>query len=551
MSLRKQPLGPVPENTARVAKAAFRKGNSYIKIADELGTIYDFSDFVKLFSSKGQLAKHPVRLVLVTVLQFAEGLSDRQAADAVRARIDWKYLLHLDLDDPGFDFSILSEFRGRLLEHSSGKMLLDKVLEALREQGLVKSRGKQRTDSMHVLAAIRVLNRLELVHETMRVALDSLATVAPDWLTQVIPAEWYQRYARQVFSFHLPKTQKGRLELAFSIGADGFQLLEAISSASEITWLNEIPAVVKLRKVWEQQFTPPPGPLRFLEADEQPRCAERISSPHDEDARFSQKRGIEWTGYKVHITETCDEGLPRIITNVQTTFATLPDSGMLPIIHRSLARKKLLPADHLADTGYVNTESLVSSRRSYKIRVIGPPLEDSSWQAQTGGFDKSYFQIDWRKKYAKCPAGKTSKRWTVQSTGETKVSFNPYDCYRCKFREVCVRGLTPAGHPKARHLNLQPRTEHEALLAAREWVKKDDFKQLYNQRAGIEGTLSQAVRKCGLRTTRYTGLKKTTLEHLLIAVAMNLTKTAEWLLGTPLAKTRESRLARLRPAQAA
>src|ERR1700691_967975 len=233
MSLRKQPLGPIPENTARVARAALRKDNNYIKIANELGTIYDFTDFVELFSTRGQLAEHPVRLALVTVLQFAEGLSDRQAADAVRARIDWKYLLHLDLNDPGFDFSVLSEFRTRLLQHSSSGMLLDKLLDVLKEQGLVKSRGKQRTDSMHVLAAIRILNRLELVHETMRVALDSVATVATDWLAEVAPAEWYQRYARQLFSFHLPKTEKGRQELALNIGADGFRLLEAISSASD------------------------------------------------------------------------------------------------------------------------------------------------------------------------------------------------------------------------------------------------------------------------------------------------------------------------------
>jgi len=551
MSLRKQPLGPIPESTTRVARGAFRKGNLYIRVADELGSIYDFTDFVELFGSRGQSAEHPVRLALVTILQFAEGLSDREAAEAVRARIDWKYLLHLDLDDPGFDFSILSEFRGRLLLHSSGNMLFDKLIEALRERGLVKSRGKQRSDSMHVLAAIRVLNRLELVHETMRAALESLATVAPEWLANIAPSEWFKRYERQLFSFHAPKTEKGRTDLACTIGSDGFVLLEAVDTAKDKAWLREIPALLILRKVWEQQFSPPPGPPRFLDQNEQPLCAERITSPHDEQARYSQKKGIEWTGYKVHFTETCDDGLPRIITNVETAFATKPDSGMLRVIHRSLAAKRLLPADHLVDTGYVNTESLVSSQRDYQVRVVGPPLEDSSWQAKEGGFDKSYFQINWKKRQVKCPAGRISNSWTVQKSRETKVSFRPSDCYRCRYREVCVRGMTAAGHPKARHLTLQPRVEHETLLAARQRLKDESFKKLYNQRAGIEGTLSQAVRQCGMRTARYIGLKKTALEHLLIALALNFTKAGEWFLGTPLSKTRKSRLARLQTLSAA
>ena len=115
-------------------------------------------------------------------MQFRENLADRQAAEAVRARIDWKYLLGLELTDPGFDFSVLSEFRDRLLAGNAEELLFDKLLERCRTMGLVKARGQQRTDSTHVLAAIRVINRLELVAETLRAALNELATVAPDWL---------------------------------------------------------------------------------------------------------------------------------------------------------------------------------------------------------------------------------------------------------------------------------------------------------------------------------------------------------------------------------
>src|SRR6185436_1434224 len=172
----------VPKETARVAKTIFPKGNSYMQLYDAFGSIYADEDFADLFSHTGQPAEAPVRVALVTILQFAEGLSDRQAADAVRTRIDWKYLLCLKLDDKGFHHSLLSEFRTRLLTGNVEQRLLDKLLEICRAQHLVKERGQQRTDSTHVLGAIRAMNRLECVGETLRHALNVLAVTAPDWL---------------------------------------------------------------------------------------------------------------------------------------------------------------------------------------------------------------------------------------------------------------------------------------------------------------------------------------------------------------------------------
>ena len=135
MSLHPTSLGPVPEDTARVARAAFPKGNLCLRLRDELGTIYDDVLFADLFSSTGQPAEAPWRLALVCVLQYLEDLSDRQAAEAVRARIDWKYLLGLDLTDPGFDFSVLTEFRARLLAHEAGQRLFERLIHRLSEGG--------------------------------------------------------------------------------------------------------------------------------------------------------------------------------------------------------------------------------------------------------------------------------------------------------------------------------------------------------------------------------------------------------------------------------
>src|SRR5688500_10599193 len=188
MSLHPQAIPPVPEETRRVAQAAFPHGNLYMRLRDELGAIYDDQLFAPLFPPRGQPAASPWRLAFATVMQFAEGLSDRQAADAVRSRIDWKYALSLELTDPGFDHTVLSEFRTRLVAGQAELLLLDTFLARVRERGLLKVRGRQRTDSTHVLAAIRVLNRLELVGETLRHALNSLAVVAPAWLQAQAPA---------------------------------------------------------------------------------------------------------------------------------------------------------------------------------------------------------------------------------------------------------------------------------------------------------------------------------------------------------------------------
>src|SRR5215472_9233951 len=166
MSLKSLPLPPVPEETARVARAVFPRGNALMQLRDTLGTIYTDEQFADLFPSHGQPAEAPWRLALVTMFQFMEHLTDRQAADAVRSRLDWKYALSLELTDPGFDHTVLSEFRSRLLAGKAEQRLLDLVLEQARTRGWLTGRGQQRTDSTQVLAAVRALTRLEGVGET-------------------------------------------------------------------------------------------------------------------------------------------------------------------------------------------------------------------------------------------------------------------------------------------------------------------------------------------------------------------------------------------------
>src|SRR4051794_24525994 len=228
MSLKPRPIGPIPELTAYVARAAFPDGNPYVSLRDALGTFYHDERFAALFPDRGKPAETPWRLALVTVLQYAEGLADRQAAEAVRSRIDWKYALGLELTDPGFDSSVLCEFRARLVAGGAERLLLEAMLRTCKAHGLVKARSKQRTDSTHVLAAIRTLNRLELMGETLRAALNSLATVAPQWLRSWAPPAWFDRYAARIEESRLPKGEEARSAHGEAVGDDGFRLLEAV-----------------------------------------------------------------------------------------------------------------------------------------------------------------------------------------------------------------------------------------------------------------------------------------------------------------------------------
>src|SRR5919108_3696699 len=229
MSLRPEPLPPIPDVTVAAVCAAFPKGNLYVDLRAEFGTLYTDQLFTDLYPPEGRPVEvAPWRLALVVVMQYMEGLTDRQAADAVRRCMDWKYALCLDLHDPGFDFTLLHDFRQRLLTHTAAQRLLDTFLSTCKARGWIKARGTQRTDSTHVFAAIRNLHRLECVLEAMHYALNQLSEANPTWVQQHVPLEWYARYGLRSDQTRLPKDTSKREALARQIGGDGYQLLDAV-----------------------------------------------------------------------------------------------------------------------------------------------------------------------------------------------------------------------------------------------------------------------------------------------------------------------------------
>lgn len=546
MSLQPQSIGAVPEETVRVARGTFPEGNLVMRLRDELDGVYTDADFQDLFPSRGQPAACPWRLAVVTVLQFLEGLTDRQAAEAVRSRLDWKYTLGLELTDRGCHFSVLNGFRTRLLEGRSEHRLLHRLLDRLQQRGLLKARGRVRTDSTHVLAAVRTLNRLELVGETMRCALNRLAVIAPEWLRVRLAPAWIERYRVRVENYRLPKADAEREALAAAIGADGVSLLQAALGPQAPPAVRTEPAVEVLRQVWVQQYYAPDdtGTVRWRTAKDVPPPERWSHSPYDVEARYSLKRGRPWVGYKTHLTETCDDDTPHVITHVETTPATVQDDAITNAIHDHLAKAGRLPAEHLVDAGYTTADHLVTSRDTHGIDLVGPVAAPTGWQARAGtGFDLSQFSIDWDTQTVTCPRGKQSRSWDERVNPKGKagqrqiqVRFHHGDCQVCPCRVACTRRQR---EPRA--LSFLPQAEYEALQAARERQLTPEFQERYALRAGVESTLGQAVRVGNLRRSRYLGLARTHFQQIIIAVAVNVIRLIAWLSEVPRASTRTSR----------
>ncbi|MFF7632597.1 transposase [Kitasatospora sp. NPDC008050] len=444
---------------------------------------------------------------------------------------------------------VLSEFRDRLVAADAGRRMLDGILVAAREKGLLKTAGRARTDSTHVLSAARELCRLELVAETLRAALNALAQAAPDWLVGVAEPDWFRHYATRAEDSRFPKARAKRDEVGLRIGRDGMRLLQAVFAPDAPREVPALPQVEVLRQVWVQQFHLIEGEVARRDPKDRPPGAMRLVTPHDVEARGSVKRDTFWDGYKVHLTETCEEGVPNLITNVATTLATVPDDRMAAVVHAAPATRDCLPGEHWVDSGYATAAQIVAARADHGLALHGPVLGNTSAQAgSTNGYGQDAFTIDWDRKQVTCPGGHASMTWndrlSQQGLPVIRVRFSATDCRPCPARDERIN--SPAA-PR-RELRLRRHDEHHALREARTEQQTDEWKNRYKIRAGVEGTISQGVHRCDLRRSRYKGLAKTSLQHQLTGAAINLARIDAHLTDTPRARTRTSHFAALRPA---
>jgi len=501
-----------------------------MRVRDALGPLFADEDFAAgrlagMFPKRGQPGLSPALLAMVTVLQFLHHLSDREAVAAVADRISWKYALGLELDEPGFDASVLSEFRDRLAAPGRADGLLEIVLDRLKTAGLIRAGQAVRTDSTHVIAAVRQLNRVEHCGESLRAALEEIAGIWPDWIVPLLDPGWHHRYGRKVETSRLLGRGPGKTtmaKLAAIIGADGAGLLARIDNDPAAGWMNDLPQVVHLRLMWDQQYAPGPGGgLRFREPAELPPSACRPQSPYDIDARWSTKNhgDITWTGSKAHLTETCDDDLPKLVIDAHTTAATDPDVTATIPIGDKLEHRGLTPATHLIDAGYPSAANLAAAT-TRGTTVITPLPQVGSRSSHAKVFTPSQFTIDWNTWVATCPNGTHSISARPEKRGLVNFTFSQTHCGPCSIRTQCTLAKPPTG----RRLNIHPQHLHTAQAAARTAETHQDWQQRYAKRAGIEGTISQAVRGPDLRHARYRGLTKTHVQNIACAIAINITR---------------------------
>ncbi|WP_143687105.1 transposase [Streptomyces sp. TLI_171] len=457
------------------------------------------------------------------------------------------------MDDPGFDFSVLSEFRDRMAEDDRADRLLAVMVERLAEAGLVKRRGRQRTDSTHVLAAVRRLDRIELVGETLRAALEELAAADEEWVSVLVTDEWARRYGRPVRYDRLPRETKEREQYALTVGEDGMRLFRALLAVDTPARLRRLPQVEVLRQVWVQQYWLDEhdalrwrGPKQTRDRQSRRHTARRttsagaaaegrpdpatarvpwssveIVSPHDPQARFSHKPGkAEWVGYKDHQTETCDDGLPNVIVHVATTPAPEQDIDALEKIHTDLATRGLAPAEHLVDGGYVTPATIHRARTEHGIDLVGPVRLAPTSRAHPG-FNKEDFSPNWQDRTLTCPNGATSPPWKpTLSDGQERMSvlFPRATCRACDDRLKCTGNVDGKG----RHILLLPQPLQEIQNQVRRDQQTRPWRERYALRAGCEATVSETVRAHGLRHCRYRGKVKTHVQHVLTAAGTNI-----------------------------
>jgi hypothetical protein len=346
-----------------------------------------------------------------------------------------------------------------------------------------------------------------LVVETVRVTLNAIEAVAAEWLKQNVPASWAERYAQPAHGERLVKErgEKGRAAanaLAQQIGQDGVWLLGRIDAADTPTLIRDLPQVKTLRTVWAQQFQIDEGAtVIFKEKLEDVSGLEQIQTPHDPEVRYSEKRGHDWEGYKVHVTETVNEEQPRLITDVQTTLACAADSDQVEPIQTALAERDLAPDQQIGDAGYITGATIRDSQEERGIELVGPARPDTSAQARSGGVALDQFEIDAEKKVARCPAGHVSVGWSEgqDQSGETvyHIEFDAEACAGCPLHEQCIKNKRNKGR------KLQVKASHRYVAQRRKDQGTPEFKAVYKQRAGIEASLSEMVRAhvCARRAT--------------------------------------------------
>ena len=521
MSMKTHFPAEIPEETRRIVEPLLGEDSVYRLVGQEAEQMVGDEEFEAMYAEEGRPGVNAVVLAFITIFQFLEKLPDRAAATMAVMRLDWKYALRQGLSWEGFNYADLCNFRKRLLKHGQASVAFEQVLAYLRERGYVKGGGKQRTDSTHIIGAVMRLSRLEVVWESLRVALSALVSTDAPWTLRWLPDSFVQTYSVRRSDFRLSQTE---IDQAFrQSGQDGYWLLSQVEQVGSPA-LKVLPEIVQLRRVWAEQFSRaadgsaclrPPG-----EAG-----GDVLNNPHDPEVRYGDKGSHQWVGYKLQVTESTDPASgAHFITDVAVTSTVEQDNEQLDAIQQRLAARHLLPGQQYVDQGYMSGDNLA---RSLKQGVDLRGIVREGNVTKSPQFRLSQFDIDIEQRTAHCPAGKQSVKWAkakpdVKNLIAYQVSFGR-QCRTCPFFGPGLCTDKPGG----RHLSVS--RHHVRLQARRKEAETPAFRQEMHIRAGIEGSISEMVRAHGARRARYRGKAKNQLQAFFTATAANLKRLARLL----------------------
>lgn len=500
MSLQERWQDEIPAATAHLGEILLDEDNPYRLVGEEASDFFQYADYETMYAPDGRGAVCPIVLSMVTIFQFLENLPDRAAADMAVLRIDWKYALHQELDWMGFHHTDLCYFRKRLIEHQEEQMVFGKVLDWVKSHGMLRKHGKQRTDSTHVLGAVERMSRLELVWETLRLALREAQREARGWYHETIPGAFHEAYHERQSDWRLTKDEvRAAMQTA---GEDGYWLLDRMDTTAPAV-VCELAEVETLRTVLEQQFKRTEGQVHTKPVPIKGK--DIISTPHDVDARWAEKRGKDWVGYRLQVTETADEeNAVQFITDVDTVPANDDDSEHVEPIQARLEEQELLPDEQYVDQGYTSGANLARSNKR-GIELVGPVADDQS--KKPDGYRQADFDLDFDAQEATCPGGRTSVSWREYHVPEApddpqhkeiKIRF---DCDSCPVFSKC------AGGKSGRSLTIS--AFYQELSSRRTEQQTDEFKERLKTRSAVDR-----------------GKAKVRLQHLFTGAAINIKRLA-------------------------
>lgn len=490
-------------------------GDLCYTIKEEITPLVKDTDFEDMYKDGGRPPVSPRILLLVTIMQFLEKLSDRAAATNLKFRLDWKIAFNLPLDYMGIHPTTLCYFRERLVNNEKASLAFDKVLEHLVSVGLVKKRGKQRIDSTHIIANVRELSRLELLTETLRLFCVDIKKHKISLEDDVL-LNYFELYIEKFSIKGLSNAVRD--ELIQQAGNAMQAFVEWTKNSCHSKKITGLKSFEVLEKVLSQNFEQKQEENKKIELIKVATGKDHICSPHEVGAEYANKGGAGWLGYKAQVVETVNgEEEVNFITHIEATAATDHDGNkVLPIVDE-LERKEVAPAELYGDTHY-NTEDNIKELKSddieSNIELKGPVVQKPAKKTQEKNKGFTHNRED---NTVICPIGVISKKCTKRKNdNRISASFPQEKCNACNRRDKC--------RPEVRGKCIEFWPESKILAERRALMETDDFKEDMHKRNGIEGTISGLVRGQGMRRIRYRGQPKANLQIKFCGVAANISR---------------------------